>query len=56
MQRYFRAVLRDGQPVITRPINGQGAHDIVNACSLAFFDRHLLDQAAGPVHFESRPP
>ena len=48
------------------PINGQRAHDIINAYSLAFFDRHLLGRRAalldGPaerypeVLFESRPP
>ena len=48
------------------PINGQRAHDIINAYSLAFFDRHLLGRPAalldGPaerypeVLFESRPP
>ena len=29
---------------VTGPINGQRAHNIVNAYSLAFFDRHLLGQ------------
>jgi predicted dienelactone hydrolase len=48
------------------PVNAQRAHDIVNAYSLAFFDRHLLRRPAklleGPatqypeVMFESRPP
>jgi hypothetical protein len=48
------------------PISGQRAHDIVNAYSLAFFDRHLLGRQAnlldGPakqypeVLFESRRP
>ncbi|CAN5124407.1 hypothetical protein BH11PSE10_BH11PSE10_09810 [soil metagenome] len=48
------------------PIDGQRAHDIINAYSLAFFDRHLLGRPAslleGPaerypeVLFESRPP
>ena len=51
---------------LTGPIDGQRAHDIVNAWSLAFFDRHLSDPTAGPldvptarypeVHFESRRP
>jgi predicted dienelactone hydrolase len=31
---------------LTGPIDGQQAHDIVNAYSLAFFDRHLKGQAA----------
>ena len=48
------------------PINAQRAHDIVNAYSLAFFDRHLSGRQAklldGPasqfpeVRFESRQP
>ena len=48
------------------PINGKRAHDIINAYSLAFFNRHLAGRAAalldGPaerypeVLFESRPP
>jgi len=48
------------------PIDGQRAHDIINAYSLAFFDHHLLGRPAalldGPaerypeVQFESRPP
>jgi len=48
------------------PIDGQRAHDIINAYSLAFFDRHLSGRPAklldGPaeqypeVLFESRPP
>ena len=48
------------------PIDRQRAHDIINAYSLAFFDRHLLGRPAkllqGPaekypeVLFESRPP
>ena len=47
-------------------INGQRGHDIVNAYSLAFFNRHLLGHTTGPlnalttrypeVHFESRLP
>lgn len=47
-------------------IDGHRAHDIVNAYSLAFFDKHLSDQKAGQldvpaalypeVHFESRRP
>ena len=51
---------------LTGPINGQRAHAIVNAYSLAFFDRHLLDPTAAQldvptrrypeVHFESRQP
>ena len=51
---------------VTGPINGQRAHDIINAYSLAFFDRHLKGQAAtlldGPaahypdVRFETRWP
>ena len=51
---------------ITGPIDGQRAHDIINAYSLAFFDRHLKAQSAdlldGPtrqfpeVSFESRLP
>lgn len=49
---------------LTGPIDGQRAHRIVNAYSLAFFDRHLLGHPAnlldGPakqypeVLFESR--
>ncbi len=49
---------------LSGPINGQRAHDIVNAYSLSFFDRHLLGRPAtlldGPaiqfpeVRFESR--
>ena len=48
------------------PINGQRAHDIINAYSLAFFDRHLVGRPAklldGPANqypevlFESRGP
>ena len=48
------------------PINGQRAHDIVNAYALAFFDRHLLHPTAWQldlpvwrypeVHLESRLP
>lgn len=48
------------------PIDGQRAHDIINAYSVAFFDRHLLGRPAklldGPaekypeVLFESHPP
>ena len=48
------------------PMDGQRAHDIINAYSLAFFDRHLLGRPAklldGPaeqypeVLFESRTP
>ena len=48
------------------PIDSRRAHDIVNAYSLAFFDRHLLGHQAGPldghagryleVMFESRRP
>jgi hypothetical protein len=51
---------------LTGPIDGQRAHGIVNAYSLAFFDRHLLGHPAnlldGPakqyadVLFESRRP
>ena len=51
---------------LSGPIDGQRAHDIVNAYSLAFFDRHLSDNAAGlldgletpypEVRFESRRP
>ena len=51
---------------LTGPIDGQRAHDIINAYSLAFFDRHLMGRPAklldGPaeqypeVLFESRPP
>ena len=51
---------------LTGPIDGQRAHDIVNAYSLAFFDQQLLDHASrvleGPavqypeVLFESRRP
>ena len=51
---------------LTGPIGEQRAHDIVNAYSLAFFDRHLLGRPAklldGPaaqypdVLFESRRP
>ena len=51
---------------ITGPIDGQRAHSIINAYSLAFFDRHLLGQSAalldGPpeqypeVIFETRQP
>jgi hypothetical protein len=49
---------------LTGPIDGQRAHDIVNAYTLAFFDRHLAGRPApaldGPskrypeVRFESR--
>ena len=45
------------------PINGQRAHDIVNACAVAFFDRHLADLPAllpllqyPEVRLESRRP
>ena len=47
------------------PINGQRAHDIVNAYAVAFFDRHLSDLPARlplpllqypEVLFESRRP
>lgn len=51
---------------LTGPIDGQRAHSIINAYSLAFFDRHLLGQSAalldGPpeqypeVIFETRQP
>lgn len=51
---------------LTGPIDGQRAHDIVNAWSLAFFNRHLSDNKQGQldvptarypeVHFESRQP
>ena len=51
---------------LSGPIDGHRAHDIVNAYSLAFFDRHLLERPAGQldvltarypeVHFESRRP
>ncbi len=51
---------------LTGPIDGQRAHNIINAYSLAFFDRHLMGRAGklldGPaeqypdVLFESRPP
>ncbi|MDB5931267.1 MAG: carboxylic ester hydrolase [Polaromonas sp.] len=51
---------------LSGPINERRAHDIVNAYSLAFFDRHLLERPArllaGPakqypeVLFESRRP
>ncbi len=51
---------------LTGPINGQRAHDIVNAYTLGFFDRHLLgrvatvlDASAGQYPealFESRRP
>ncbi len=51
---------------LTGPINGQQAHDIINAYSLAFFDKHLkgqpstlLDRPAAQypdVLFETRQP
>jgi predicted dienelactone hydrolase len=51
---------------LTGPIDGQRAHDIINAYSLAFFDKHLKGQTAalldGPtehypdVRFETRRP
>jgi predicted dienelactone hydrolase len=51
---------------LSGPINGLRAHDIVNAYSLAFFNRHLLGRPAGilegpakqypEVLFESRRP
>ncbi len=51
---------------ITGPMDGQRAHDIINAYALAFFDRHLKGQPAalldGPtkqypeVIFETRQP
>ena len=51
---------------VTGPIDGQRAHSIINAYSLAFFDRHLKDQPGallnGPtgqypeVLFEKRRP
>ena len=53
---------------LTGPIDGQRAHEIINAYSLAFFDRHLAGRAStsklldGPaeqypeVLFESRKP
>ena len=51
---------------LTGPIDGQRSHDIINAYSLAFFDRHLKGQPArfleGPakeypeVQLESRKP
>ncbi len=51
---------------LTGPIDGQRVHDIVNAYSLAFFDRHLLARPtrllSGPIKqypevvFESRGP
>lgn len=31
---------------LTGPINGQRAHSIINAYSLAFFDRHLVGRPA----------
>jgi hypothetical protein len=49
---------------VTGPVDGQGAHSIINAYSLAFFDRHLKGHSAtlldGPaqqypeVRFEAR--
>jgi protein tyrosine phosphatase (PTP) superfamily phosphohydrolase (DUF442 family) len=51
---------------LSGPIDGQRGHDIVNAYSLAFFDRHLVERTAAQldvatarypeVHFESRRP
>jgi hypothetical protein len=51
---------------LTGPINGQRAHTIINAYTLAFFDRHLkglpaalLDGPAEPypdVRLEARRP
>lgn len=51
---------------VAGPINAQRAHDIVNAYSLAFFDRHLVDPQGGlfdrsarlypEATFESRAP
>ena len=51
---------------LTGPLDGQRAHDIINAYSLAFFNRHLMGREAkllnGPsehypeVLFESRQP
>lgn len=51
---------------LTGPIDGQQAHDIINAYSLAFFNRHLMGHAERlldaptvkypEVQFESRPP
>lgn len=51
---------------LTGPIHGQRGHDIINAYSLAFFDRHLAGREVklrdGPaeqypeVMFESRAP
>ena len=51
---------------LSGPIDGQRGHDIVNAYSLAFFDRHLVDPTAAQfdvttarypeVHFESHRP
>jgi hypothetical protein len=51
---------------LSGPIGAQRAHSIINAYSLAFFDRHLKSQPAtrfdGPreqypeVHFETRRP
>ena len=51
---------------VTGPIDAQRAHSIINAYSLAFFDRHLKGRPArlldGPVRqypevlFESRRP
>ncbi len=48
------------------PINAEGAHDIVNADALAFFDRHLAGRSSTPldvgvthfseVWFNSRQP
>ena len=32
---------------VTGPIKAQRAHDIINAYSLAFFNRHLLGRAEG---------
>jgi Platelet-activating factor acetylhydrolase, isoform II len=34
---------------LTGPIDGQRGHDIVNAYSHAFFDRHLLNRTAGQL-------
>jgi hypothetical protein len=51
---------------LSGPIDGRRGHDIVNAYSLAFFDRHLVERTAAQfdvatsrypeVHFESRRP
>jgi predicted dienelactone hydrolase len=40
---------------VVGPIEGQRAHDIVNAYSLAFFDRHLKGKASPLLDGTSRP-